>query len=183
MQSWTCTAERFMDGIVFRPAKAQDAKLWTETRQKAWAATYRGIYPDHWIDQYDYAGHERRDRESLSDPSLHCFLVMDGSFCAGYFSYGPAATGEFYLKNLYLLPDQQGRGLGRKIMSQLRRDCARLGYQGFYCHCNQHNLPARGFYERMGGRLVSIDGGHLNKAEDQCRYNFTLTEYTKQEGE
>lgn len=183
MRPWICTVEIAMDRIVFRPADARDAKLWAQTRQKAWAATYRGTYPDSWIDQYDYAEKEQQDAQRLADPTIFSFLVMDGEACAGYFSYGPTAAGEFYLRSLYLLPGYQGRGLGRRIMAQLRADCARLGFQGFYCNCNQHNYPARGFYEKMGGRLSSIDGGHRNKAENQCRYDFSLTGYTNEEGE
>lgn len=167
-----------MDGIIFRPASACDARLWAETRQRAWSATYRGIYPDSWIDQYDYAGKEQFDAGRLADPNIFSFLVMDGETCAGYFSYGPVAAGAFYLRSLYLLPEYQGRGLGRRIFAHLRAACFRLGYPGFYCHCNAHNTPARGFYAHMGGILVSIDGGHKNKAEDQCRYEFSLTAYT-----
>lgn len=164
-----------MGELIFHPADVRDAPLWAATRQKAWAATYRGIYPDEWIDHYDYTGKERRDRESLSDPNIFSFLVMDGDVCAGYFSYSSTEKGEFYLKSLYLLPGYQGKGLGRRIMAQVRTDAVRLGYRSFFCHCNQHNGSARGFYEKMGGRLVSIDGSHENKAEDQCRYEFDLT--------
>lgn len=160
---------------MIRPASVSDARLWAETRQKVWAATYRGIYPDCWIDQYDYSGKEQLDAGRLADPNIFSFLVMDGETCAGYFSYGPTAAGEFYLRSLYLLPAYQDRGLGRRIFAQLRADCFRLGYSGFFCHCNEHNIPARGFYAHMGGILVSIDGGHQNKAEDQCRYEFSLT--------
>ena len=165
-----------MENIVFRRADVRDAGLWSALRQKAWAATYRGIYPDDWIDNYDYAGKEHRDRESLSNPDIFSFLVMDGEKYAGYFSYGPVENGEFYLKKLYLLPEYQHKGLGSRIMAQLRADCLRLGYNRFYCHCNYHNLPARGFYEKTGGRLVSIDGFYENKAQDQCRYDFDLTD-------
>lgn len=160
--------------IYFRRAVPADAALWTETRQKAWAATYRGIYPDGWIDRYDFAGKLRKDTESLENPNLFSWLVMDGTTCAGYFSYGPDSGNLFYLKSLYLLPGYQRKGLGRRILEQLKEDCRRLGYTRFYNHCNQHNLPARAFYEKMGGKLVAIDSGHSNKAEDQCRYEYDL---------
>lgn len=170
-----------MGEIHFRPANPGDAQLWAVTQQKAWAATYRSIYPDACIDHYDYPKKEGQDHRNLSDPEISSYLVMDGAQCAGYFSYGPTSAGEFYLKSLYILPPYQGRGLGREIFRQLRADCSGLGFTGFYCHCNQHNLPARDFYVHMGGRLVCIDGGHANRAEDQCRYEFDLTEYTANE--
>ena len=39
--------------VTFKKAEPTDAPLLAATRQKAWAATYRGIYPDEMIDQYD----------------------------------------------------------------------------------------------------------------------------------
>lgn len=163
-----------MSGIQFRRAVPADAPLLASTRQRAWASTYRGIYPDAWIDNYDYAGKLASDRANLENPEISSFLVMDGEVCAGYFSYGPTETGEIYLRNLYLLPPWKGKGLGRRVLRQLAEYCAARGCAGFYVHCNYHNHKARGFYEKMGGKLVGNNGFHQNKAEDQCRYDFTL---------
>lgn len=160
--------------VVFRRAAPEDASFWAATRQKAWVATYRGIYPDAWIDAYDFEAKAQKDRASLSNPDLTCWLVMDGQTCVGYFSYGPDKDNALYLKSLYLLPGYQGKGLGRRIMSLLREVCQKSEYTGLYNHCNVHNLAARAFYERMGGRLTGIDTGHANKAEDQCRYDYEL---------
>ncbi len=164
-----------MGEVIFRRAVPEDAPLWAATRQKAWAATYRGIYPDSWIDSYDYAGKTAKDRESLSDPTIISYLAMDEDACIGYFSYGATEQGEFYLRNLYFLPGYQGIGLGKKAFSFLREDCLKAGFTAFYIHCNYHNLPARAFYERMGGKLTGNNGFHENKAEDQCRYDYTIT--------
>ncbi len=163
------------NGITIRRATPADAGLWAATRQKAWAATYRGIYPDSWIDQYNLAERTAGDRKKLSDPQVQSFLVMDGETCAGYFSYGPTPAGEFRLHSLYLLPAYQRQGLGRRIFCQLAADCRKEGFSGFYANCNYYNHPARGFYLRMGGKLTAIDGFYENKAQDQCQYDYDLT--------
>lgn len=41
--------------LFIRRAAVTDAELLAETRRSAWDATYRGIYPDAWIDEYDLA--------------------------------------------------------------------------------------------------------------------------------
>ena len=151
-----------MDGIIFRPASACDARLWAETRQKAWSATYRGIYPDSWIDQYDYAGKEQIDAGRLADPNIFSFLVMDGETCAGYFSYGPVAAGAFYLRSLYLLPEYQGRGIGRKIIETLEAD-------EYALRSKRIDLPAsitgRDFYLKFG---YAYKGGIKDLYPDRC---------------
>lgn len=50
-----------MGHIDFVPLKESDADLLGQLRQKAWSFTYRGIYPDEMIDQFDYAWHKERD--------------------------------------------------------------------------------------------------------------------------
>ena len=47
--------------VEFRRATVDDVRTLTETRQKVWATTYRGIYPDEMIDQYDFDCHAARD--------------------------------------------------------------------------------------------------------------------------
>ena len=54
--------------VTFKKAEPTDAPLLAATRQKAWAATYRGIYPDEMIDQYDLERYTAKDRERLQDP-------------------------------------------------------------------------------------------------------------------
>lgn len=161
--------------LTFRRANPDDALLWAATRQKAWAATYRGIYPDAWIDSYDLATMADRARQTLSDPQIKSYLVMDGEVCGGYFSYGPKDAGEYYLYSLYLLPEYQRQGLGRRMFQQLARDCLAANCTRIVHHCNYHNTPARRFYEHMGGRCTGHNGFHENKAEDQCRYEYDLT--------
>ena len=95
----------------FKGAVPADTACLTATRKKVWASTYRGIYPDSMIDQYDWEFHMAKDRKKLEDPSLHTFLVMDGDKCVGYFSYGPDREGAFCLYSAYLLPAYQRKGL------------------------------------------------------------------------
>ena len=79
--------------VTFKKAELTDAALLAATRQKAWAATYRGIFPDEMIDQYDLELYAAKDREKLQDPKRETYLLLDGEACVGYFSYGSNARG------------------------------------------------------------------------------------------
>ena len=48
--------------VEFRRASPEDARLLAETRRRAWDTTYRGIYPDAMIDEYDLEAHTARDK-------------------------------------------------------------------------------------------------------------------------
>ncbi len=137
--------------VEFRRARAEDARLLAETRRRAWDTTYRGIYPDAMIDEYDLEAHTARDAARIADPANAVFLAMDGAECVGYFTYGPYTYGRYKdfalcLNSLYFLPGYRRMGLGRRAFAQLTEFCRERGIEKFFCGCNCHNLPAQAFY-------------------------------------
>ena len=166
--------------IEFQRASLDDAALIARTRQKAWDATYRGIYPDEMIDAFDFARHTVREAQRLGNPNYRCFLVMDGEKCAGYFAFGTLREGIwkdfiFRLHSLYLLPEYQGRGIGRKIFAQVRENCLSIGDGRMYLDCHPSNEKALGFYKYMGGVITYTSTGHFNPCEDECHIEFDFT--------
>ena len=160
--------------VTFKKAELTDAALLAATRQKAWAATYRGIFPDEMIDQYDLELYAAKDREKLQDPKRETYLLLDGEACVGYFSYGSNARGKFWLYSMYLLPEYQRKGIGRTMMRQVASACREGGAASFYCNCHPQNVRAGRFYEARGGSLIWFSPCHQNRAEDSCRYEFDL---------
>ena len=56
--------------------------------------------------------------------------------------------------NLCVLPAYQGRGIGRLLVGAVARRLAEYGLHGLRIRVVRANTAARGFYERLGGRLV-----------------------------
>ena len=165
--------------IAFREAVLSDAPILTQTRRKAWDATYRGIYPDAMIDDFDFAWYLEKDRQRISDPEQKVYLLMDGDCCGGYVCIGPPSHGShkdfaLCLNALYILPAFQGLGFGRQAFDLVARECRCRGLHKFFCGCNAHNQKARNFYGHMGGHLGAARLGHRNPAEDQVYFEFTL---------
>ena len=166
--------------IEFRRAALSDAATIASVRQKAWDATYRGIYPDEMIDDYDLSRHTHREEERLRNGNYRCYLVMDNGDCVGYFAYGIIREGvwkdfTFRLHSLYILPEYQGSGLGRIIFTQVRADCLKLGMGRMYLDCHPANDNALHFYRHMGGIVTYINTGHQNPCEDECHIEFDFT--------
>ena len=161
------------------PATRENVPLLVKTRQKAWDATYRGIYPDEAIDEFDYSWHEKAECNRLNDPEYHCLLVMEGDSCLGYVAYGnvpPAGEDDpsFRLHSLYLLPEVQGVGLGRTLLRYAQRACREQGKGRLFLDCHPDNKPALGFYQHMGGFVTYVTPRHENPMEDSCRLEFYL---------
>jgi GNAT superfamily N-acetyltransferase len=63
---------------------------------------------------------------------------------------------------LYVLPDRQGRGIGRLLLQESARRLLALGYVRLTIGVLSANLPARAFYEAMGG----VESGRRTFDED-----------------
>jgi GNAT superfamily N-acetyltransferase len=55
---------------------------------------------------------------------------------------------------LYVLPYRQGQGIGRLLLMEVGNELASLGFTTLHIGVLTANLPARGFYEAMGGHEI-----------------------------
>jgi ribosomal protein S18 acetylase RimI-like enzyme len=68
------------------------------------------------------------------------------------FAEAPERTGE--IGCLYVLPEHERRGHGRRLIQATAAHLARQGMTALLIRCLKTNAPARGFYEAMGGHAV-----------------------------
>ncbi|MBO4563175.1 MAG: GNAT family N-acetyltransferase [Clostridia bacterium] len=159
-------------GVRFVAAEADDARLISCLRQRVWSETYRGIYPDSAIDDFDYKTHEARDIARIEDPAFRVYVIYDGAAPVGYLYF--ADRGRVHVQSLYLIKTCRRRGIGSAAFEMIRRYCRGKGYRTFTCNCNAHNSPALAFYAKMGGRETGRDVGHENMQEDQIGLEFDV---------
>lgn len=158
--------------IDFVIANEADAKVIAVLRQKIWSTTYRGIYPDDVIDEFDYSWHETRNLAIIGDKNSHVYLLRYGHDVIGYFIFQDKAT--VYMQSLYILSDYQRMGIGSRALKIVHNYCRNNGYKIFYCNCNPHNRTARAFYCSKGGVVIERDEGHNDKQEDQITFEFDV---------
>lgn len=158
--------------LAFDPAREEDASVIASLRQRCWAATYRGVYPDEMIDHFDHAWHAQRDLARIRDPRCAVRVIRDSGLPIGYITL---RRGEQpLLQSLYVLPDHQRRGVGRAAFAHIRSLLGAEGCAAFTCHCLPGNAPARAFYERMGGLLCGEDTGNDEAWQDSVIYRFPV---------
>lgn len=142
-------------GVVLLPAAESDIRLIRRVADVVFPATYREILTPA---QLDYMMEWMYSEESLREQMRtgHCFYLafLDGSPC-GYVSVERQEELLFHLQKIYVLPEVQGRGVGRRLFEQA------VAHVWSLCpapcrmelNVNRHNRALH-FYERMGMRRL-----------------------------
>lgn len=147
--------------IVIRRARPGDARGIAEVHVAAWRETYRGIVPDSYLDGLSIDEREVMWRR-LETPGHRsfAFVAVDGTErVVGFASGGPRRDGpEEYageLNAIYLLRAAQGHGIGHRLVAAMARELAAREMRSMLLWVFRDNLPARRFYEALGGRLLT----------------------------
>ena len=140
--------------LCVRQAKACDIAGLMDVHQAAWLHAYRGIIPGRELSRMVHHRGPAWWRAHLRHKSG--LLVADyEDTVAGYVSYGRArmraapSSGEIF--ELYLLPEFQGLGFGRRLFRAAQADLKRFGYASLVVWALADNELATGFYRALGG--------------------------------
>lgn len=144
--------------IEIRRAKASDARSVAETHDQAWRTAYQGIIPGTELEKLiNRRGPDWWD--SAIRKGSRIALMAFGDNIAGYANYGRnRARSLFYdgeIYELYLRPEFQGLGFGRRLFSAARRDLAQSGLKSLVVWALSDNEAAVEFYRALGGRAVA----------------------------
>jgi ribosomal protein S18 acetylase RimI-like enzyme len=140
--------------IRIRFAEPDDAAAIAAVHDLSWAEAYHGIIPGSALNRMI----ERRGpdwwRKAINSGTRILTLDFHDAI-AGYASFGPSrsvglsARGEIY--ELYLAPEYQGLGLGRRLFMAARRELAMAELDPVVVWSLAENERAMGFYAHLGG--------------------------------
>ncbi len=143
--------------ISIRSARFGDEAEIAEVHDAAWRDAYRGVIPGRELERMIMRRGPAWWRRAIAGGTR--LIVLDfADKVAGYASYGrnrmPSLNlgGEIF--ELYLAPEYQGMGLGRRMFEAAQRDLAAHGYSSFVVWALGDNDRALGFYRRLGGKIV-----------------------------
>jgi ribosomal protein S18 acetylase RimI-like enzyme len=109
---------------------------------------------------------------ALAAPHVHLYVAFDGERPAGFLSAYrfPALTfagSRVYLYDVFVLPGDRGRGVGRALVDRLVADCRSAGVSEIWVGTDADNVAAQRLYSGAGAKL---------EGDDFVEYAFDLTE-------
>jgi len=145
-----------------RDAVCSDAPGIAAVHVASWRTTYAGIVPDTYLANLSVARRQPMwDQLLCSGSQRVVVLVAEDAISAGiigFASAGPTQTPDpvypFELYTIYLLAEQQRQGTGHRLVQAAVERMQQRGVPAFLLWVLAANLPARRFYEGLGGQVV-----------------------------
>ena len=137
-----------------------------------WRATYPGIVPADFL-----AGLSSMDAQSRWDEILLTELPDTSTVVAeagergivGFAGAGPDRQGDTTYRgeiySVYVLQAYQRRGVGRELLTAVVRHLWRQGFASMRLWVLEDNLPARRFYESLGGEQIGQQTATIGGAD------------------
>ena len=145
-----------MQHVIFPPGPG-DAEDLARVHIQSWRETYQGLLPDSFLSRMTVPVYARRFAASLIRPGEReaTLAAADREGLVGYAAGGPSRSkrpGEAEVTTLYVLGHAQGHGLGRRLLIDIARVFAAGDATCLMLSVLRDNIPARGFYEHLGGQ-------------------------------
>jgi len=164
------------------PARRADAPAIGCVHAQSWQETYPGIVPDDVLAHVSAERNTERWAARLGDPAYTGGIFVardDAGEIVGFAQGGPERdgvtgyTGELYA--LYLVRTAQGMGMGRALVRAVAGWLAPQGRTAMLLWVLAANMPARRFYERLGGHYLLTKQTVIGKPLDEVAYGWNDT--------
>ena len=163
--------------IEIRRARPSDAKPVADAHDEAWRTAYQGVIPGPELDKL-IARRGAAWWDGAIRKGSRISLLAFGETIAGYANYGRNRArslhyeGEIY--EIYLRPEFQGLGFGRRLFTSARRDLVQSGMKSLVVWALSDNEPAVEFYRALGGRAIARSSEKFGgKMLEKVAYGWT----------
>lgn len=149
-----------------RQITADELPVVREIVYSTWPETYGEILTAAQIEYMLDTYHSLEFLENSMRNGHLFYIFYDGNIPLGFISLHPGAEpGAVKLSKLYVLPESQGKSVGRKLFRKAEEISRELGFERLYLNVNRFN-KAVSFYKNMGMDVlreedIDIGGGYL----------------------
>lgn len=147
--------------FVIRPAKVGDASAIAQVQVDTWRTAYKDLMSAETLANMSVEQSTANWQHGIQRDGRICYVATVDDVVVG-FAYGARCRdealeaqgfdGEIYA--LYVRDAQQNNGVGRRLINASAQELYATGYTSMAIWVLKSNMPARGFYEKMGGIFI-----------------------------
>lgn len=139
--------------IDIRPAAIPDVDGMSRVLDKCWRENFADIFTPAQIERYTGEYRRRSFTKLLVDGKYIYVLLVDGEIsavCASEFCEEKPFEASAKILMLYVLPEMQRKGHGKKLLMHTLREMRKKGFKSAVLETAESNGGARKFYEKFG---------------------------------
>lgn len=140
--------------FMIRTANKHDIPTIRELTFRIWPKTYGHILQQQQIDyMLDMMYSEAALEKQMAEQQHQFILFLEENTPLGFASFGALGNGEWKLHKIYILPDQQGKGIGKQLVQHIVNTIKPLQAKALLLNVNKYN-NAKQFYEKTGFEVI-----------------------------
>jgi len=145
---------------VIRNVEENDFMQVAEISVNGWKNAYRGIIDDDYLDSLDANEKYKRFKQNFKEGSF--IVAVNNEKVLGFCRYSDVyrdnpndTTIDCELCALYINWEDRGSGIGRALVEHVMERLKAIQKRCMVIWCLKENYKARGFYEKLGGKLYA----------------------------
>jgi len=140
--------------IKIEEASVKDLEIIHQLAHDIWWPTYKNVISDEQITfMLDKMYATSALKNQIEEGNVFLLLYVEGK-ANGFACFSNTAVDQVYkLQKLYLLPDQQGKGAGKLLLSSIEEKVKKLGATTLILNVNRGN-KAQFFYQKVGYHII-----------------------------
>lgn len=153
-----------------RPAGSKDIPAIHQLSNKIWRATYTGILSAEQIDFMLNTMYSHESLQSQLNEGITFIIVETEERPVAFASYSLSDHEQsiYKIHKLYILPEEQGKGIGTLLTNFVKEDVKMKGAKVLELNVNRNN-PSINFYKKYGFEVF--------ETVDIQYYQYTLNDY------
>lgn len=164
-----------IDYVIRRRTK-DDCKSIAHIVTVSWNETYKGIVPDEELKALNENETQRamNSYNDFDENDNNQFVLEIENSVVGFVNFGATDDKDFIncgeIFALYILPEYKGRGYGKRLVEEAKKELKRLGFDKMIISCLKGN-PSNDFYKHIGGAYIK-DGKYKRLNLDENVYLY-----------
>lgn len=158
-----------------RYANLTDIPLIRALTFKVWPQTYAPILTEEQINYMLDMMYSPAALETQMQNGHQFIICFDNEFAVGFASYEAVDNSVYKLHKIYVLADQQGKGIGNHMLQFVKTDIGKKGAKALELNVNRYNQIAISFYNKQGFTILKEEDIHIGNNYFMNDYVLRLT--------
>ncbi|MCX7710280.1 MAG: GNAT family N-acetyltransferase [Clostridia bacterium] len=144
--------------LKIREAGVEDVLEIAKIKVETWRSAYKGLIPDHYLNQLDYNEQAQKFDGIISKrKDTFALVAEDDSKVVAFAVGGRERSSEYHYEgevySIYVREEFQKRGIGRHLMSWSAKKLKEMGIDSMMVWVLEGS-PYRRFYETLNGKFI-----------------------------